>query len=210
MCPFDRERYFQLMDQRPELFRGGGELTIISDAEEIEAYVRAGGRQIGIAYESPYSLIAVDLVEDRSGNRFAYERLIPAETGAIVSVPVYDGRFVLLRQYRHALRDYQLAFPRGFGEAGLTSRENLEKEIAEELGASVSSAEYLGKIAPDSGITGSLADVYSCRITRPVLKPGYEGIRKLCLLSPVELRECIAQGEITDGFTLAAFALYSV
>ena len=98
----DRERYMRLVRERPELFRNGGELTVITDETEIDAYERATGRHIGVAYESSFSLLAVDLVRDRDGRLLDYERLIPARTGAVVCAPRWGDRFVLLRQYRHA------------------------------------------------------------------------------------------------------------
>ena len=55
-----------------------------------------------------------------------------AERCDCVCVPVFEGRFVLLRQYRHAIREFQYGFPRGFGEAGVSVEENVREEIQEE------------------------------------------------------------------------------
>ena len=56
-------------------------------------------------------------------------------------------------------------------------------------------------------MSGGKADVYYCEISEPKLKKGYEGIHKLILLTPDELKEKITNGEIDDGYTLAAMEM---
>lgn len=112
--------YLDLAEERPELFKASSRLQIIMDYESVQQFERNTDKKIGVVYRSAYNLLVVDLVENMKGERFAYERLIPAvKKGAIVSIPVYDDKFVLLKQYRHAMRAFQYAFPRGFGEEGL-------------------------------------------------------------------------------------------
>ena len=116
--------YLDLAEERPELFKASSRLQIIMDYESVQQFERNTDKKIGVVYRSAYNLLVVDLVENMKGERFAYERLIPAvKKGAIVSIPVYDDKFVLLKQYRHAMRAFQYAFPRGFGEEGLSAEE---------------------------------------------------------------------------------------
>ena len=83
-------------------------------AEKSELYTRA---------------VVVDVVRAKNGSLFAYERLMNrVMRGAVVIVPYYNGKYILLRQYRHALREYQYGFPRGFGEEGMSAKENAGKE----------------------------------------------------------------------------------
>ncbi len=201
-------RYCRLQEERPALFAASDVLRVITDEQAVREFCRRTGRVIGVVYESRYSMMVVDLVEDGAGNRFAYERLVPAQTGGVVSLPMYDGKFVLLRQYRHAIRGEQLAFPRGFGEPGLTAEQNLHKELSEEIGAQVQSVMLLGTVAPDSGMMSTQAEVYFCTVSRPQCAEGHEGILRCVLLGAEELREKIAAGAVTDGFTLAALALW--
>ena len=124
------QEYVALMTERPELFREEGWLTIEKDPEVIRRYEQKSGKRIGVVYKSEYHMMVVDLIKGENGTHFCYERLLPmVEKGAIVSVPVFDGKFVLLRQYRHAIREFQYGFPRGFGEAGVSVEENVRKEI---------------------------------------------------------------------------------
>ena len=179
------------------------------DYESVEQFERNTDKKIGVVYRSAYNLLVVDLVENMKGERFAYERLIPAvKKGAIVSIPVYDDKFVLLKQYRHAMRAFQYAFPRGFGEEGLSAEENLQKEIKEETGADVKKISHVGTVIADSGIGSNEVDVFACEITEPQLKLHYEGIEEIELLTEKELVKWIAEGRITDGFTLSGYAMY--
>ncbi|MEE3450845.1 MAG: NUDIX domain-containing protein [Acutalibacteraceae bacterium] len=174
----------------------------------MKQFCQKTGRTIGVVYRSNYNLMVVDLVRDAQGNVFAYERVMPAvEKGAVVTVPIYDGKYVLLQQYRHAIRQEQYAYPRGFGEEGLTAEQNAVKEIAEELGAEVISTEAVGSVIADSGLRGGYAEVIVCELKSFELKKDYEGIKELILLSENELQEWLVNGKINDGFTLSAIAL---
>lgn len=154
-------------------------------------------------------MMVVDLIKGENGTHFCYERLLPmVQKGAIVSVPVFEGKFVLLRQYRHAIRDFQYGFPRGFGEAGVSVEENVRKEIQEELNAEVTNMQHLGQVVADSGVVSNKVDIYFCSVTEPMLKLGYEEIEKIQLLTEDELDTWIAEEKITDGFTLAGYSMY--
>ncbi len=200
--------YFELMRLRPDAFAPSSQIEIVTDREEIEKYIRDTGEAVGVVYRSPYNTLVVDLIRAGSGY-YRYERILPTSSGAgAVCVPVYQGKLVLIRQYRHAIRDYQLSFPRGFGEDGLTGVENAKKELSEEIGAATERAELLGRVAADSGLSGGIADVVLCEISSYKAKVDYEGICGACELTPDELEAKIAAREITDGFTLSAFAMY--
>ena len=200
--------YLRLTRERPECFQQDERLSIVLDEETVREFVSRTGKKIGVAYRSPYNLMVVDLVRDPAGKVFAYERLLPAVAkGAVVTVPVCEEHYALLRQFRHAIRREQYAFPRGFGEEGLSAEENAAKELEEELGARVLSVRTLGSVAADSGISSTSVVVVACEIDRTVLKKDYEGIQDVVLLSKEDLTRWIVSGRIDDGFTLSAWAL---
>lgn len=71
------------------------------------------------------------------------------------------GMFLLLDQYRHALQEDQYAFPRGYAEVNADSIENVRRELEEELQAEPSGEiVLLGKVAPDSGLTSRMTEIY--------------------------------------------------
>ncbi len=202
------QEYLKLIAERPEAFRNDENLIIELDSKKVQDFVEKSGKKIGVVYSSPYNIMVVDLVSNASGSCFAYERLLPAVQGsAVVVIPCYKGSYVLLKQYRHALRDFQYAFPRGFGEVGLSDEENAYKELEEELGAQAITTKKLGTVVADSGMSGNIVSIFVCEIDKTVLKNGYEGICEMITLTGLEMENWIAEGKITDGFTLAAWAL---
>ena len=137
--------------------------------------------------------------------------MVPAVcSGAVVVVPVCDGKFILLNQFRHALRDFQFAFPRGFGETNIDSAENAEKEAEEELGTRPHDIKYLGQVVADSGMNGNIVDVYTCSVDAEKIniREKYEGIKNAVMLDSQEIKDYIRTGKINDGFTLSAYTLY--
>ncbi len=202
------EAYFSLMESRPLLFADSPLLPLEKDPEAIRDFTARTGKKIGVLYRSGYNMLVTDLIRPQNGEPYVYERVIPTGPEGVVAAAVYQGKFLLLRQFRHAFRQFQYAFIRGCGEEGLSPEENAAKEIVEEVGAGVLDCRFLGEVSPDSGLTAGTARVYLCRINRPSLRAGYEGIREMVLLDPEELEEWIAGGKITDGFTLAAYSLY--
>lgn len=202
------QEYARLMQERPQLFAQSELLMIETDARKIAKYEMESGKTIGVVYQSPYTMMVVDLVSC-NGRCFTYERSLPTVArGAVVSMPMYNGRFVLLRQFRHAMREMQYGFPRGFGEIGYSAAENLKKEISEEIGAEVTDCRLLGEVVSNSGLSGEKVSVYFCEVTEPQSKKGYEEIDAMLTVSRPELESMIRNGEINDGFTLSAYALY--
>lgn len=201
--------YLKLMQNRPAAFLHSDRLPIVTEKEIVDRYVEETGKMVGVLYKSAYNMLVVDLVRNERQQLFTYERLVPTvELGAVAVIAVWNGRFVLLKQYRHALRGEQYAFPRGFGEAGISAEENVKKEISEELGAQAEKLTCLGTVFADSGLTGNPVKVYMCEVHGVQEKIGYEGITRVTLLTEEELEHWIADGKITDGFTLSAYSLY--
>lgn len=205
------EKYLELSRTCTELFAQSEELPLVLDPKELYAFAQKSGRKIGIVYESRYHLMVVDVVRAKNGSLFAYERLMNrVMRGAVVIVPYYNGKYILLRQYRHALREYQYGFPRGFGEEGISAKENAGKELWEELGVQAEKWKSFGKIVPDSGAMSSKADVFLAELNEAPQVIQEEEIVGHIALDWEQLGEWIRDGKITDGFTLAAYAKMSL
>lgn len=175
------------------------------------------GHHFGVVYESKYNTLVVDPIrriceianECDIEPYFPYERIIPVNNDGVVMVTKHNDNFLLLRQFRHAIRREQYGFPRGFAEHDSTPEENAVRELQEEIGASVTKTPILlGRIAPDSGLTGSCASVFIVEVDEFRFSLGHEGIKEIIELTETELVEMIAKSEIDDGITLAAYQLY--
>lgn len=204
------EEYIALMQSRPELFQQSKELEILLDPRIVRSWEAEHDQTIGVVYKSKFNMLIVDLVSTGAGEPFAYERLVQSSVGkGVVSIPVYKGRFILLRQYRHAMRCHQYSFPRGYGEDGLAGLENTKKELVEELHADLGRVEYVGTVVANSGVSGDRVEVFLCEVTAYDTAVGHEEITNSIELAPDELRQWIADQRIDDGFTLSAWALLS-
>lgn len=203
------KRYYKLAKARPELFVKKGALELVLDEEEIAEFEANGGRRIGVRYQSPYDMMVVDLVKDEKGNKFAYERVIQTvDSPSVVIFAIYRNKIVLTYQFRHAVRGARYALPRGFGEKGKTAVENAEREAMEEIGGKSKKSILLGEVEPDTGLTSTKVSVVCLDLESLDYELGTEGIAGVMLVSPDDLAKMIADGKITDGFTLSAWALY--
>lgn len=140
--------YFALAQQRPDLFTPSSQIPLVMDPDRMRAFSAETGRPMGLVYDNrPYFMVLADLCT--SGTRsYAYARVVypQAGTNGAVAVPFRDGKFGLLRIFRHAPRTECLEFPRGFACPGLTPEENIRKELAEEMGAQIKAVRFLGHV----------------------------------------------------------------
>ncbi len=199
--------YKDLIADNSKLFIQSETHEIIFDEDIVENFEKEHGVKIGVVYKSNFNMLIVDLVKS-SDILFAYERIIPRNTGAVVTVPIFEDKFVVLKQYRHTYRNVEYSFPRGFGEPNITAFDNVKKELKEEIGGTVKAVSFLGKLAPDSGLTSNVVDVYSCNLESYEMQDKHEGILDIILLTEDELKSWIKDNKIIDGFTISAFFLY--
>ncbi|MEU2548456.1 NUDIX hydrolase [Streptomyces roseolus] len=191
-------RYERLREERPELFRNDpGGIEILTDPAAVEA---AGG----VVYQDRYLLLVRDPVRFPDGRPGAYLRALApvAEPGCVV-LPLLDGGVVLIEHYRHATRSWHWEVPRGFGTAGLSGAENAAKELGEEIGARVRELVPLGEVHPDTGLLGDRALLFAAYVDGVGRLAGGEGIRAARTVPFAEAEAMVADGRITDGFTLA-------
>lgn len=216
--------YSFLMEKFPDIFNNkDAAIRIILDRKEIEAWqvrqkedlheldLPQEWSDIGVILEDKYILVLRDLVEFPDGDRGGYLRIFNRgglENGAtgVVVLPEKDGKLVIMRQYRHATRSRHWEIPRGFGENGLTSEENAVKEISEEINGTVSELIGLGSYHNNTGLEGHTVQLFMAKMNSVGEGRKAEGIEDIRWVSPGEMEEMIANDEVTDGFTIAAYA----
>ncbi|MFC9286542.1 NUDIX hydrolase [Streptomyces sp. NPDC057052] len=219
--------YEALRERRPELFLNppGAAFPILLDraeqdraSDEVSRAAVAAGLpdsvgDIGVVYRDAYfSLVrdAVRFADDRPGT---YIRILPASGGAAVLPLLADGRVVLLRHFRHADRDWHWEIPRGFGDPGEDGSGTAARELQEELGVHIGNLTYLGEMSPDTGLRVGTDHLYLAHIDAAQLADGpargarAEGIDGYEAVSQDEFRSMIAGRQISDAYTLSAYAL---
>jgi ADP-ribose diphosphatase len=95
-----------------------------------------------------------------NGTEVKYERLRGSERGAVLVVPVLDGRTLLLiREYCAGSGRYELAFPKGRIEDGETPEVAAGREIKEEVGYGARRIRHLRGVTLAPGYFGHTTEL---------------------------------------------------
>lgn len=139
------------------------------------------------------------------------EREYIVHSGAALAVPVLDdGRLVLIRQYRHALKSVFLEFPAGKRDRGEDSAVTVKRELEEETGYRAANLRFLGKIHPCIGYSDEFIDLYlATGLTAGEARPDPGEELEPLLITFEDLESRVMRGEVTDVKTLCAFFYYA-
>jgi ADP-ribose pyrophosphatase len=212
------EGYFALMARRPELFRNApaGGVDILTSADDIAGAqaeakalrtargMKSNDTRIGILAEDPYMLILRDAVRFPNGTRGLYNRIV--ETNPVAILPVMKGHPVLIRVYRHGLRDWSWEFPRGGCDGGVTPEQGALREVAEEVGGAALSILPLGTFTPGGSSLSIRAHLFFAEVESLGEPDVLEGITDVVAMPVARLEEMVRNDVIIDGFSLALFA----
>jgi ADP-ribose pyrophosphatase len=165
--------------------------------------------KIGILLDDPYWIILRDLIQFPDGSQRGYTRMVfrtDLEGGESVAVlPSYKNEILLLRQFRHATRSWHYEIPRGYGEPGIEGKKQAQKEIQEEVGGQIDEPIDLGILHHNTGVDGSHVRLFFGRLNS-IGRPQKEEAIEEFYMAPIDKLELmISNGEITDGFTIAAY-----
>jgi ADP-ribose pyrophosphatase len=214
--------YDELISKNPSLFDNKNALlNIILDQKTInewerrkEAELRQRGlplewAKIGIILDDPYNIIVRDLVQFPDGDIRGYGRSIATATlkggRGVVVLPEYQGKILLLHQYRHPTRQWHYEIPRGYGEPNIPPVENAHKEVEEETGGKISELVSLGDFYNNTGFESASVALFYAKLASVGKANVNEGIESFVWVTVKELEEWIANEKITDGFTIAAY-----
>ncbi len=126
--------------------------------------------------------------------------------GAAVIVPhLGDNRFVLVRQYRYALKRETLEFPAGRIDNGEDPQECARRELTEETGYQAGKMEPLFQIHPAPGYSDELLWIFKASDLVPgFTNPDPDELVTTVEMSLDELVELFRKCEITDSKTVNA------
>lgn len=217
----NRADYLALVRARPELFRNpeGAAFMILLDETEIsqaEAHVaeqlaKFGApkewAEVGVAFRDQYVTLLRDAVRFADGSLGTYIRMVAPKNSfqGVVILPVWQRQVLLIRHFRHATRTWHLEVPRGFGsdpDTGISAR----RELAEEIGASEIELTDLGETYADAGADSSAVALFYAEIGSYGTPELHEGITEILPTPLAEFERMIANGELKDGYLLAAYA----
>jgi ADP-ribose pyrophosphatase len=214
-------RYEELRKQAPELFVNppDGVIEIVTDPADVlaaESTMRdrlvdrglpASWSETGVVFEDQYTVIVRDAVRLPDGTLGTHVRsLAPAGIPGVVILPVMAGHVVLVRHFRHSTRGWHLELPRGFGSPGSTPEDDARRELLEEIGAEATALVDLGRIHPDTGMSSSSVCLFLAEVDAIGEPEAEEGISAIEMVTTERFEELIRDGQITDGFSINAYA----
>jgi ADP-ribose pyrophosphatase len=217
----DRADYLALVRAHPELFRnpeGAAFVILLDEAEIRQAEAHVAGQlakfgapkewaQVGVAFRDQYLLILRDAVRFADGSLGTYIRIVAPESSfqGVVILPVWQNQVLLIRHFRHATRAWHLEVPRGFGSDHDT-QVSARRELAEEIGASEIELTGLGETYADTGAISSAVALFYAEVRSYGAPELNEGITAVLPTPLAEFERMIADGELKDGYLLAAYA----
>ncbi len=210
------DEYLELIEgltpEQHEVFfdNTGRAFPIVTDRDKLLEFARSNDQIVGLASRNPYWIMLHDVVEGPNGP-FMYMRVVPAdlktESLGVVIVAELDGKFLITENNRHATGKSHWEFPRGFADKAIAGARN---ELKEEGGVEITEQELteLGITHTDTGLTSASVTIVHAQATRDgdATPESTEAITGKKWVTKEELRRMIAEGEITDNFTLAAVA----
>ncbi len=162
-----------------------------------------------LVYEGAFLRVQKDTVE-LLNQGLATREYVLHPGAALVICQDQQKQILLIRQYRHALRQEFVEFPAGKRDAGEDLRQTAERELREETGIKAKHLQRIGSIHPCIGYADELIEVYftdSFSVGTPQLQEGEEELQSFWV-SEKQFIEKLNRGEITDGKTLAAWSLW--
>ena len=153
-----------------------------------------------------FSLVRENITLD---NGITTDMEFVAHPGATAIVPfLNESRVVLLKQYRHALRDYIWEIPAGTLDPGESVMSCAQRELIEETGYSADDWRKLAEITPVPGYSDEKIHIFLAG----GLQPAEQQLDRDEIINVHEIEfnqalEMIKRGEIQDAKSIAGLLL---
>jgi ADP-ribose pyrophosphatase len=210
--------YFELVEQRPDLFdNSGGRLKILLNPADIISVEKAvarllierglsqSGATAGCVLEDPWFFVLRDAIEFPDGSRRLHARVVNRNNHGSAVLPLLNGQVILIRHFRHPTRQWMLEIPRGAIESGQTPEGTARREIEEEIGGEIKELMPLGFIHGATNLYNGGAHLFCAQLSSIGSPQLAEGITAIEQLTPKEFENLIRNGKVLDSVTVAVF-----
>lgn len=151
--------------------------------------------------------VTVDEVKTPQGDIATREVVI--HKGAVAVLPIVDNKVLLVKQYRHPVKEILWEIPAGVFKEGETPEECAIRELREETGLSPINLVKLGEIFVSPGYsTEKIYLFYADKFIPSPLPKDKDEFIELGEFAIDSFREMIEEGKIKDSKTLSAYCLY--
>lgn len=120
-----------------------------------------------------------------------------------------QGEVVMVRQYRHGIRDFTLEFPGGVIDLGDTPEEAALRELREETGYEVEEILPVGMVYPNPAIQTNRCFTFLGRNAKQIYEQELDELEDIEVVTvPAgKIAEMIRDGRINHGLIVSAFGL---
>ena len=161
-----------------------------------------------VVYEGPVFGVRRDEVLEPGGVRATREMV--THPGSVVVLPVLDdGRVVLIRQYRHATRQYLWELVAGRIDAGETPKRAAARELLEETGYRAKRFSVFLDVFPTPGFVEERMFILLAEgLTAGKAQPEEDEKIEARAYRLKELKEMIYRGKLRDAKSVAGILYY--
>ena len=159
-------------------------------------------------YEGKVFGVRRDEVEEPNGLRATRE--VITHPGSVVVLPVLkDGRIVMIRQYRHATRQYLWELVAGRIDGGEAVKKAAARELLEETGYRAKRYSVFLDVFPTPGfLEERMYIVLAEGLTEGKAQPEEDEKIQVRVFVPKELKQMMQRGRIRDAKTIAGLLYY--
>jgi ADP-ribose pyrophosphatase len=146
-------------------------------------------------------------LEEWTDEEICYLREIIHHPGAVAVLPVYGESVILVRQYRHAIKDYLLEIPAGLIEPQENPEETARREVEEETGFAVNDLKKLAELYSSPGTTDEVLHLYLASVkpsSNQKNMPDQDEKIDVLIMHQDEFLRLAERGELKDSKTLIA------
>lgn len=123
-----------------------------------------------------------------------------------VIVVTEDEKIVMVRQYRHAVKQTLIELPGGVIDKGETPEQAAIRETQEETGYTVDAVEFLYKADPNPATNDNAAYIFLARNAKPLAKQKFDAFEDMdvLLFTKEEVKQLLANNEIKHAVQIGA------
>jgi 8-oxo-dGTP pyrophosphatase MutT (NUDIX family) len=146
-----------------------------------------------------------------TGERHSFFRIDSADWVNVVPV-TSAGEIVMVRQYRHGLREVTLEIPGGMVDPGESPQQAAARELLEETGYRAQRIEPLGSVNPNPALFGNRLFAFAAHACERVAEVANESTEETVveLVAPAALRRLLREGRIDHGLVMAALYFFDL
>ena len=158
--------------------------------------------------KNPWWEYRLDAYEKPDGSEGEFHYVHTA--GSVMVIPLTaSGGLIAVRQFRYLNRREGLEFIGGGIKSGKPAEESAAEELREEAGFECEKLTKIGEFNPMNGVTDEICNIFVAQsLKRTTAKPDDSEEFEVVELDYDALCELVRTGEIWDGMTLAALALF--